>query len=238
MAFHRLYWIPEGLDPRHGVYVRYRPDELYAVLLLEAHRARAALVGEDLGTVPAVVRRAMARHDVRRSFVLQPELGGSAVPAEGVAASLNTHDMPTFESFRQGLDIDIRLAHGWLDMPAAAAERRRRRGLLADLERSLRLSGHRGSSDRARLVEASLVALGSSPAAVVIAALEDLWGETEPQNVPGTEGGANWRRRARYPLERIRSMPQVIGALRALDGARRSAEVRRSVPEHYTAAGR
>jgi 4-alpha-glucanotransferase len=240
MAFHRLYWIPKGLDARHGVYVRYRPDELYAVLLLEAHRAGAAALGEDLGTVPAAVRRAMARHHVRRSFVLQPELGGSAAPADGATATLNTHDMPTFESFRRGLDIDLRLAHGWLDLPGAAEERWRRRAAIHELERSLRRSGHLGPSHRARLVEACLAALGSSSAGVVIAALEDLWGETAPQNVPGTEGGANWRRRAGHPLERIRSMLEVTGALRSLDRARRSAEggVRRSLPEHYTAAGR
>jgi 4-alpha-glucanotransferase len=57
MGLQRLYWIPEGFDARHGAYVSYRADELYAVVALEAHRAGAVVVGEDLGTVPDGVRR-------------------------------------------------------------------------------------------------------------------------------------------------------------------------------------
>ena len=231
MAFHRLYWIPEGFDPADGGYVRYHQDELYAVLLLEAHRAGAAVVGEDLGTVPAPVRGAMARHGIGRSFVLQTALhGGEVVPPPGAVASLNTHDMPTFESFRSGRDIDRRLADGWLDDVEAAGERNAREAALEELAASLRAGGHLDgrADDRRALVEAALSALGAGPAGLVVAGLEDLWLETEPQNVPGTANGTNWRRRTRHPLERLRRMPEVAGALRALDRARRGGPPRTS----------
>ena len=39
--------------PPRGVYVRYPAEELYAIVLVEAHRRGAVVVGEDLGTVPA-----------------------------------------------------------------------------------------------------------------------------------------------------------------------------------------
>src|SRR5947199_8524901 len=69
MGFHRLYWVPPGMDPTSGVYVRYRPQEWYAALALESHRAGAAIVGEDLGTVPPVVHGEMSRHCALRTHL-------------------------------------------------------------------------------------------------------------------------------------------------------------------------
>ena len=55
MGLHRLYWIPPGMDATSGVYVGYRPDELYAVLALESHRAGSAIVGECVCARPTRV---------------------------------------------------------------------------------------------------------------------------------------------------------------------------------------
>jgi 4-alpha-glucanotransferase len=52
----------------------------------------------------------------------------------------------------------------------------------------------------------------------VIVSLEDLWGERDPQNVPGTPSEQNWRRKAALTLEDMRS---VEGLLREIDEARR-----------------
>ena len=57
MAFHRLFWIPDGLDASGGVYVRYHAEDFYAILCLESHRNRCRLVGENLGTVPPEVNK-------------------------------------------------------------------------------------------------------------------------------------------------------------------------------------
>ncbi len=48
--------------------------------------------------------------------------------------------------------------------------------------------------------------------------LEDLWSETEPQNVPSTAGeeSPNWRRKARYAIEEFAAMPEVVETLRAI----------------------
>lgn len=224
MAFHRLFWIPQGMDPRRGVYVRYRPEEMYAVLLLEANRVGAPVVGEDLGTVPASVRRTMARHGIRRSFVLQTEINagnGTKPPSSGAAASLNTHDMPTFATFRNGGDIDLRVERGWLDAALVSGERERRAERLERLAASLRRSGYLSDSDDG-LTAAALTAMATSDAGLLMVGLEDLWAETEPQNVPGTTDGANWRRRTRYPLERFSRMSEVTDVLRSVDRARRA----------------
>ncbi len=134
MGLHRLYWIPEGMPATEGVYVRYRPEEQYAVFVLESHRHQCSLAGEDLGTVPEYVPPAMRRHGLHRLFVVQFALPGESgesmqpVPAEAVA-SLNTHDTPTFASFWHGGEIDVRAELGLLDEEQARAEWQARKAL-------------------------------------------------------------------------------------------------------------
>ena len=52
----RLWWIPKGAPPTDGTYVRYDHEAMIGVVALEAHRAGAVVVGEDLGTVEPWVR--------------------------------------------------------------------------------------------------------------------------------------------------------------------------------------
>jgi 4-alpha-glucanotransferase len=213
MGLHRSYWIPRGLPASDGVYVRYPADELYAILVLEADRAGATLVGEDLGIVPSFVRTAMTRHGIHRSYVLPWELTDDpaqpmrAVP-ERSFASLNTHDMPPFAAFWRGEPRRSMLV-----------EYLRRCGWLKDVE------GTEVSDEE--FLAACLSELAASEAREVIVNLEDLWLETRPQNVPGTvEEYPNWRRAARHPLERIRRLPHVVGTLRRIDALRKE-ETRR-----------
>jgi 4-alpha-glucanotransferase len=233
MGLHRLYWVPHGAEATQGVYVRYRPEEWYAILAVESRRNDTVIVGEDLGVVPAEVRPALRRHAVYRSHVVQMELaerpGGplETAPRDGLA-SLNTHDMPPFAGFWDGVDIDVRLERGWLD-PARLDEewrtRRRQRATLVDaLRRDGRLPPDGRTPSEHAVLDACLRDLAASPARLVVVNLEDLWFEREPHNVPGTTTQyPNWRRVARYGLEEIRELPSVRRALRAVDRARRTA---------------
>ncbi len=229
MSLHRLFWVPQGREPIDGVYVRYRAEELYAILTLESRRHSAVIVGEDLGTVPGAVRSAMKRHGVRRMYVAQFELTGDptsglgAVPHHAVA-SLNTHDMPPFAAFWQGLDIEERRELGWLDDEQAGIERDRRREQRDALVAWLRAEGLLGRGDDAAAVLPALLAvLGRSEAEIVLASVEDLWGETRPQNVPGTwRERPNWRRRAAHALDEWSGIEAVGVALERLGRARES----------------
>jgi len=222
MGLHRLFWIPSGLEAKDGVYVRYPAAELYAILALESHRHRASIVGEDLGTVPPIVRRAMARHRVQRMYVVpfeaSPHRAGVLAPVPGDAlASLNTHDMPTFAAFWEGQDIADRVRMGLLDEREADAARADRERLKQALAAAL----GQAVSARAAVLQALLVWLGRSAGSIVIVNLEDLWGETEPQNVPGTgPERPNWQRRARYGLEALAAREDVLATLGDLQRAR------------------
>lgn len=229
MGFHRFFWVPKGRDAREGTYVRYRAEEFYAILALESHRHRAMIVGEDLGTVPSPVRPAMARRGIRRMFVVQfalstdPGKAMGRVP-RGCLASVNTHDMPTFASFWGGKDIEERVALGLLDGKGRTEEKARRNALKRSLLSFFRGNGRLAESalGAERTLSACLAHLAESPAGTVVVNLEDLFGETEPQNMPGTwRERPNWRRKARYSLERLRDLPRVDRVLREVDRIRR-----------------
>jgi 4-alpha-glucanotransferase len=233
MGLHRLYWVPPGSDARDGVYVQYRAAELYAILALESHRAGAAVVGEDLGTVPRYVQQAMARHGILRSYVLQlaPLAGSVGRPPPLSVASLNTHDLPTFAGFWQGLDIEDRLAKGLLDPKDVRKERSERARQRKLLRGALREAGAARDAHPGEAIAAALRYLAASPSRMVVVNLEDLWGEAEPQNRPGTGlDQPNWRRKASRPLESFRSDEAVLGTLKEIDRLRRRQETTRGSP--------
>ncbi|HYN19331.1 MAG TPA: 4-alpha-glucanotransferase, partial [Thermoanaerobaculia bacterium] len=208
-----------------GVYVRYPVDELFAVLSLESHRHQAIIVGENLGTVPPEIGEAMDRHEVHGMYVVQYELQPDQrlrTPPAHSAASLNTHDMPTFPSFWEARDVTILQDLGFFDEGQAAEERERRsvlrRKLLEEIPPEERTDE---AAACAAVLRKLLEFLASSPARLVLVNLEDLWGEVEPQNVPGTHlERPNWRRKARRSFEEFSTDPQILETLRRVDRLR------------------
>lgn len=239
MALHRLFWIPKGLEPRDGVYVRYPAEDLYAIVSLESYRHRSSIVGENLGTVPGYVNGAMARHRVQQMYVVQYELNPGVrrvlrvVPHDAVA-SLNTHDMPPFAAYWECLDIEDRVELDLLSFRGARLERKNRRALQQALEAFLRRQGwlKARSVGPQALLQGCLRFLSASSARVLLVNVEDLWLETQPQNVPATHGERpNWQRKARHTIEAICGMPTLCGILRDVGGLRRDAN--RSGPRNF-----
>ncbi|HEV7671555.1 MAG TPA: 4-alpha-glucanotransferase [Thermoanaerobaculia bacterium] len=235
MQLHRLFWVPNGLPATEGVYVTYPAEELYAVLSIESHRHRAALVGENLGTVAAEVYEAMDRHAILGLFVAQYELDPDGTdlirnPPANTAASLNTHDMPPFHAYWQGSEIEDLQALGAIDDEMAARDRDRRGRLRARLTTAVAVTRGGGLAEDQAFSQVSLALhehLAASPAPIALVNLEDLWGETRPQNVPGTHvERPNWRRKARYSLEEMAEQPEVRTTLARMEALR--AEVRKA----------
>ena len=227
MSLHRLYIVPAGMEASHGAYVRYPHEELYAVLTIESARHNAMIVGEDLGTVPAEVRTSMARHGVKRMFVVQfeaaddPKRPLNEVPADAVA-SLNTHDMPPFRAYWEALDADLRHELGLLEEHEVEEARAARQRTGRALSQMLGARGLLpGAEARARLLRF----LARSRADLLLLNLEDLWLETQPQNVPGTSHERpNWRRRMKYTLDEIRKDSTVQELLDMIRTERRTAQ--------------
>ena len=234
MGLHRLYWIPEGADAADGTYVRYRAEELYAILTLESRRHGCVVVGEDLGTVPPEVPRTMHRHGIRRMYVVQYEAKGEQPPVPpppaASVASLNTHDMPPFRSFWSAADVDDRVEQNLLDVEGADAERSSRDLMKKEISAFLVEKGHLTGwpgEDTAKVLEGLLAFLASSAAEIVLVNPEDLWGEVTPQNRPGVPE-QSWRQKFRLRLEdaqadgTIRRLLERVQARRVHDLSRES----------------
>jgi 4-alpha-glucanotransferase len=228
MGMHRAFWVPEGFSAAEGLYVHHPAAEYYAILSLESHRHEVQIVGENLGTVPPYVNEAMSRHrllgmHVGQFCVSTDPAHALDAPAADTVASLDTHDTATFMSFWTGADIDDRLALALITQEQAQREHDCRAAQREALITYLRSNGRLGADDDAgEILKAWLTFLAGGAEEFLLVNLEDLWLETEPQNVPGTwQERPNWRRKARFGLEEIRAMPELIELLKTIGDIRR-----------------
>ena len=137
----------------------------------------------------------MDRHGILGMYVVQYELqpGSEGIlrePPAASVASLNTHDMPTFRGFWEGRDADDLEKLGFFTAEEARVEKERRRILREGLTGMLPNPPKDDGEASKAVLHDRLARLARSPARMVLVNLEDLWQESEPQNVPGTHTGA------------------------------------------------
>jgi len=194
MGLFRLWWVPAGMTPDQGTYVRYRHEATVSALTGEAARAGALAIGEDLGTVEDWVRDYLAAHGVLGTSMLWFERRGDGVPRppgqwrHRCLATVGTHDVPPVAAFVTGEQVTLRADLGLLtrepaaERAAAAASLRAWRDALA--REGLAVAA--GRLDPAEFTVALYRYLARTPAALVGVSLADAVGERRPQNLPGT----------------------------------------------------
>lgn len=203
MGLFRLWWVPEGRPPTEGTYVGHDAEAMLAVLVLEAHRAGAVVIGEDLGTVEPGVREALARRGVLGTSVLwfERDWDGTGRPLapekwrEDCVATATTHDLPSTAARLTGDHVTLRHRLGLLtrDLERELAEDAADTAeWLAYLAR-LRLLPE-GEGDEEGAVRAVHRFLMRTPARMAGVWLPDTVGDRRPQNLPGTwDQYPNWR---------------------------------------------
>ncbi|MGC5172468.1 4-alpha-glucanotransferase [Microbacterium sp. DT81.1] len=195
----RLWWIPAGLGASAGTYVRYDHEAMIGVLALEAHRAGAVLIGEDLGNVEPWVRDYLSLRGILGTSVLwfEYENDGFKPPEHyrrAVLATVNTHDLPPTAGYLAGEHVDLRARLGLLVEPVeqARAEAVAERDAMLSTLRERGLLG--ADATEQQIVEALHLHLVASPSQLLGVALVDAVGERRVQNQPGTENEyPNWR---------------------------------------------
>jgi 4-alpha-glucanotransferase len=208
MGLFRLWWIPQGRPATEGTYVRYDAEVMLAILALEAYRAGALVIGEDLGTVEPGVREKLHEHGVLGTSVLWFERDwdgtGLPLPPEGwradCLATATTHDLPPTASRLTGDHVELRDRLGLLTRPVeeeraeAAADVGEWLALLARLGLLQGAAGGQSEDSEEAQIQALHRFLLCTPARMIGVWLPDTVGDRRPQNLPGTwDQYPNWR---------------------------------------------
>ena len=107
--------------------MRYDHEAMIGIVALEAHRAGAVVVGEDLGTVEPWVRDYLRERGLLGTSILWFELdrdgGGGPLAAERwreyCLSSVTTHDLPPTAGYLAGEHVRLRDSLGLLTRPVA-----------------------------------------------------------------------------------------------------------------------
>ncbi|MCL2802784.1 MAG: 4-alpha-glucanotransferase [Micrococcales bacterium] len=196
LGLFRLWWIPLGMEPGDGTYVAYDHEAMASILVLEAHRAGAVLVGEDLGVVAPGVREYLKSRGILGTSIAWFEREGDGPnklpPSQYrrlAMTALTTHDLPPTSAYLAGEHINQRQSLGLLDMPLdqALAGAALDRSTMVDLLVSEGFLEDREQDDDPSVVLALHKMLRSMPSVLLGVSLADMVGDRRSQNVPGTD---------------------------------------------------
>ena len=231
LGLFRLWWVPAGMGARNGTFVRFDHDAMIGILCLEAQRAGAIVVGEDLGTVEPWVRDVLSARGILGTVISWFErTDGVITPLEDwrrdILASVTVHDLPPTAGFLRDEHVRIRETLGLLTTDPADEYSNARRdreewaALLRDrgfLDANADLSTDDGLDEMAIALHR---AVGSTQARLVGIGLSDVVGDRRAQNQPGTYlEYPNWRvpmtDSAGRPvlLEDVMAGPELLGPM-------------------------
>lgn len=201
LGMFRLWWIPEGRAATEGTYVYYDHEAMMGVILLEAQRAGAIVIGEDLGVVEPWVRDYLRERGVLGTSVVWFEKEGSGWPLrpehyrDRALAAVNIHDLPPTLGYIRGIQTTLRSELGLLTDDIETV----RAGDRLELEQMRQRLHEYGCIDGAEPSEREIVEglyryVAKTPSKLVVASLVDAVGDVRPQNMPGTGGDQypNW----------------------------------------------
>jgi 4-alpha-glucanotransferase len=206
--------------------VSYDAEAMLGILALEAHRAGAVVVGEDLGTVPDEVTETLHERGMLSAAVLwfqRDEQDALLAPSrwpKDAMASISTHDLPTAAGFLRAEHVRVRASLGLLADPDAEASRAAadRAELLAELAEHGLLPEGASEED---LVVALHELLATSSSALLLTSPQDAIGELSQPNLPGTiDEYPNWRIPLPVPVDELFDHPLLLRAVSALRTAR------------------
>ena len=201
LGLFRLWWIPqEAENAGGGTYVEYDHEALIGILALEAERAGAVVVGEDLGVFEPMVQKYLTERGIFGTSILWFEADESGpIPPEKYRSlcltSVTTHDLPPTAGYLEGEHIDLRSRLGLLerDIEAEKEGDARKREAVLDLARERGVLA--SDADARETVEALHRLVQRSPSLLIGVALVDAVGEHRIQNQPGTDETqyGNWK---------------------------------------------
>lgn len=216
LGLFRLFWIPRMSSPANGAYMNFDHEAMLGILALEAQRAGAVVVGEDLGTFEPWVQDVLRDRGVLGTSVVWFEHS----PVDGrplgqqeyrhlALSSIGTHDLPPTAGYLAGSHNALRdelglMSDAFEDIDAAdvawqsdVLDTVRDTGCfdgtdLAEKEFAGLSRDERGDVDELVLGLTRFIAGTNS--ALTCTNLVDMVGDKRVQNLPGTnsEQYRNW----------------------------------------------
>ncbi|MEO8075325.1 MAG: 4-alpha-glucanotransferase [Acidobacteriota bacterium] len=165
MGLFRLFWIPRGMEPKEGAYVRSDAEALLAIVAIESQRARAVIVGEDLGTVEEETRTQLEARAILSYRLLWFERGSPASYPKQALAAVTTHDLPTIAGLWSGSDLEAQKIIG------LSPNEKGTREILGRIRRLTRSPARTATS---AVVARVLAALATAPSRILTATIEAL----------------------------------------------------------------
>ncbi len=241
MGIRQLFLVPRDRSPAEGAYVRYPTANMIRTLAAASHEHRTVVIGEDLGNVPEGFRDLMAATGILSYRILYFEryhdhfVWAADYPRDALAC-LSTHDLPTFEGWWRGDDILLRREHGLIDHTDADTQMHQRvlerdqfagmltqSGLLSpsQCQTATAAAAQPDEPLPPALVVAVHAFLAWAPSRLLAARLEDLAGERQPVNLPGTiDSYPNWQRKLAIGIEEVGETPLFRSVAAALAAER------------------
>lgn len=208
LGLFRLYWIPRMQSPTTGTYVNYDYNALVGILALEAERAGAVVIGEDLGTFEPWVQEVLASRGIMGTSILwfEHSPGGPGPRRQeeyrtAALSSVTTHDLPPTAGYLEGEHITLRDKLGILTNSVAEENAMDLQWQAEVLNRVKEQGGFEGTdfqmddfAGRARQdrgATADLLAamhrfIAHTPSALTCTSLVDMVADKRAQNQPGT----------------------------------------------------
>ncbi|MGE0223532.1 MAG: 4-alpha-glucanotransferase [Acetobacteraceae bacterium] len=233
MGLARLWLVPEGAEPADGAYLEYPTADLLRLLALESVRHNTVVIGEDLGTVPAGFHDQLEQAGIHGMRVLwfEREANNGFTKPRGwdrtAVAMTSTHDLPTIAGWWHGSDIALRAEAGQLgaeaDPKQVHAERGDERPVLwqAFVEEHIAEGDVPAPDDTEPVVDAALRFVARTESPLCLVPVEDLLGQEDQPNVPGTVNEhPNWRRRLAEPADAVLEKETVARRIAAVAAER------------------
>jgi 4-alpha-glucanotransferase len=183
MGLFRLFWIPKNFSARDGAYVRYRADELLAIVALESQRAKAVIVGEDLGTIEPGVREELRRRKILSYRLLWFENKSPKKFPRRAMAAVTTHDLFTVAGLWTGQDLAEQKKLGLRPDETGV------NFILKKLQRRIGLPARAPTTEA---VARTYENLARAPSMLLTATLDDALAVESRPNVPGLVNRRNW----------------------------------------------
>ena len=223
LGLFRLFWLPRTATPAHGAYMNYDFEAMLGTLVLEAERAGAVVVGEDLGTFEPWVQDVLRDKGVLGTSVLwfesvPPEMPRPSQQYRNLAlTAVGTHDLPPTAGYLKGAHNELRHRLGLVD--ATVDELNAADKVWIDQVIDLARAEGELTDD---IVEGLTRFVASTPSAMTCTTLVDMVGDERIQNLPGTNGEqySNWR----MPLCDATGAPVLIEDLEQVESFVRLAE--------------